>query len=71
MRVIFRFIVIASIALVASGCMPLMAIGGASSLYGYHKDSLLDNRIAALEARTVKQPEQHAYAPYVPSIFQK
>ena len=51
--------------------MPLMAIGGASSLYGYHKDSLLDNRIAALEARTVKQPEQHAYAPYVPSIFQK
>ena len=57
MRVIFRFIVIASIALAASGCIPLMAIGGASSLYGYHKDSLLDDRIAALEARAAKQPK--------------
>ena len=71
MRVIFRFIVIASIALAASGCIPLMAIGGASGLYGYHRDSLLDSRIAALEARAAKQPEQYAHAPYVPSIFQK
>jgi len=70
-RAIFKFIIISSIALVASGCIPLMAIGGASSLYGYHQDSLLDDRIAALEARTVKQPEQYAYAPYIPSIFQK
>jgi hypothetical protein len=71
MQIISKCVAVVLLTLLAGGCIPLMAIGGASSLYGYHKDSILDDRISALEARSQSNTPKYAYAPYVPSIFQK
>jgi len=68
---LFKCVAVAILLSLASGCIPLMALGSASSLYGYHKDHQMDTRITALELRSKQNFKEYAYTytPYVPSIF--
>jgi len=70
-QIISKCVAVVLLTLLAGGCVPLLVAGGASSIYGYHKDSVLEHRISALEARAKANSPKYAYAPYVPSIFQK
>jgi len=71
MQIISKCVAVVLLMLLAGGCVPLLVAGGASSIYGYHKDSVLEHRILALEARAKGNSPKYAYAPYVPSIFRK
>ena len=49
--VIYKCIVIAVLAVMSSGCVPLLALGSASGAYGWWTDQDLKSRVEALEQR--------------------